>query len=250
MTRSDVQRTLISVYPTELVNSMLTSYEKAVAEYKKQHWQYFGNEIGQFIEVIRRLIEFKLYNKYTPLEKKLPNFNERILIEWENCDVKHAEVYRVIIPRGIYFMYCLRNKRGMIHKNHIDPNRMDASVLLSNAKWVLSEIFRQVSTMSFEETEAIVNSIMTKESTIIWDNGKILRVLDTKMASKDKIICLLYMKEKMTDLEIQKSIEYKNWSDFKKILKSLHKSKLIEYDSPNCILSPLGVEFAEKILSA
>ena len=249
MTRSDIQKVLTTAYPAELVDSMLTSYEDALAEYKKEHWQYFGNEIGQFVEVARRMIEYQLDNSYTPLADKLSNFNERILTAWENYDSKFSEVYRIVIPRCLYSMYCLRNKRGMIHKSHIDPNRMDATILLSNTKWVLAELFRQVSTMSFEETEAVINSIMVKETSIVWDTGSCLRILDTKMSSKDQVICLLYMRDKMTDVELQKSIEYKNTSNFKQILRALHKSKLIEYSAPNCILSPLGMERAEILYS-
>ena len=78
MTRSDIQNVLTAVYPLELVDSMLTSYENALAEYKKEHWQYFGNEIGQFVEVARRMVEYQLDNRYTPLAKKLKNFNEEI----------------------------------------------------------------------------------------------------------------------------------------------------------------------------
>ena len=76
-----------------------------------------------------------------------------------------------------------------------------------------------------------------------------MRILDTKMSSKDQVICLLYMRDKMTDVELQKSIEYKNTSNFKQILRALHKSKLIEYSAPNCILSPLGIERAEILYS-
>lgn len=249
MTRSDIQKVLTTVYPTELVDSMLTSYENALAEYKKEHWQYFGNEIGQFVEVARRMIEYQLDNRYTPLADKLSNFNERILTAWENYDSKFSEVYRIVIPRCLYLMYCLRNKRGMIHKSHIDPNRMDASVLLSNTKWVLAEIFRQVSTMSFEETEEIVNSIMCKESSIVWDTGNCLRILDTKMSCKNKVLCLLYMKDGQSDADLQKSTEYKNTTEFKRVLKALHKEKLIEYTDSKCILSPTGLMEAEILLT-
>lgn len=249
MTKSDIKNTLTTVYPTELVESMLTSYENALTEYKKEHWQYFGNEIGQFVEVARRMIEYQLDNRYTPLADKLANFNERILTAWENYDSKFSEVYRIVIPRCLYSMYCLRNKRGMIHKSHIDPNRMDASVLLSNTKWVLAEIFRQVSTMSFEETEEIVNSIMRKESSIVWDTGDGLRILDTKMSCKNKVLCLLYMKDGQLDTDLQKSTEYKNTTEFKRVLRSLHKEKFIEYSDSKCILSPMGLIEAETLLT-
>ena len=249
MTKSEIKNVLMTVYPDELVDALLTSYENALAEYKKEHWQYFGNEIGQFVEVARRMIEYQLDNHYTPLADKLANFNERILTAWENYDSTFSEVYRIVIPRCLYSMYCLRNKRGMIHKSHIDPNRMDASVLLSNTKWVLAEIFRQVSTMSFEDTESIVDSIMCKETSIVWDTGNCLRVLDPKMSCKNKVLCLLYIKDGQLDVELQKSIEYKNTTEFKRVLRTLHREKLIEYIDSKCLLSPIGLIQAEVLLT-
>lgn len=249
MTRSDIQNILVATYPVELIDAMLTSYENALREYRKSNWQYFGNEVGQFVEVARRIIEYQLNSTYTPLTEKLSIFNEKVLTLYEQHDKSISEVYRVIIPRCLYLMYCIRNKRGMIHKSQISPNKMDASLLLANMKWVFAELFRVVSTMSFEETEFAVNAIMNKETTIVWNTGSVLRVLDTRMVSKDKILCLLYMRDGATDIELQKSIEYKNFSDFKKILKILHQDKLIEYDAPKCFLSPLGIERAEILLS-
>lgn len=249
MTRSDIQNVLMATYPAELIDSMLTSYENALREYRRGNWQYFGNEVGQFVEVVRRLIEYQLDATYTPITDKLSIFNERVLTAHEQHDKSISEVYRVIIPRCLYSMYCIRNKRGMIHKSQISPNKMDASLLLANMKWVLAELFRMVSTMSFEETETIINSIINKETTVIWNTGTVLRVLDTKMVSKDKVLCLLYMKDGATDVELQKATEYKNFSDFKKILRALHRDKLIEYDAPKCLLSPLGIERAEILLS-
>ena len=249
MRRSDIQNIMATTYPKELVDSLLTSYENAIAEYKKCHWQYFGNEVGQFVEVARRIIEYQLDSSYTPLTNKLANFNERILTMWENYDSKFSEVYRIIIPRCLYSMYCLRNKRGMIHKNHIDPNKMDATVLLSNTKWVLAEFFRQASTMSFEETEGVVDSIMYKETSVIWDTGNCLRILEPKMSCKNKVLCLLYIKDGQQDVELQNSIEYKNTTEFKRVLRTLHKDKLIEYSNSKCFLSPVGLSQAEDLLT-
>lgn len=249
MTRSDIQVSLEHVYPSELAESLLTNYENSLREFKKENWQYFGNEIGQFIEVSYRMIEFQLEGEYTPLAKKLPIFNERVLTKWENCDSTYAEVYRIIIPRCLYAMYCIRNKRGMIHKTHINPNRMDATILLNDTKWILSEFFRLASTKSFEETEEIIESIMCKETSLIWDTGVGLRILDTKMNAADKVISLLYIHDSQTDTELQNAIEYRNITAFKKILKNLHKNRLIEYDNSKCMISPLGIKRAEMIIS-
>jgi hypothetical protein len=247
--KSDIISVLEVVHPHELADSLLTNYENALSEYKKSNWMYFGNEIGQFIEVARRIIEHQLDSKYTPLSDMLKIFNEKVLLEWENHNSEYPEVYRVIIPRCLYAMYCLRNKRGMIHKNHIDPNKMDATVLLGNTKWVLAELFRIASMLPFEDTEAVINAIMSKETSIVWDVGNCLRILDTKMCSKNKVLCLLYIRDGQTDTELRNSIEYKNVSDFKKLLKSLHKNKFIEYSNSKCLISPVGIDVVEKLLS-
>lgn len=249
MTRSDIQIILEATYPLELVESILTSYENALAEYKKGHWQYFGNEIGQFIEVSRRIIEYQIGGKYTPLTDKLSVFNERVLADIEGHSATISEVYRIVIPRILYAMYCLRNKRGMIHKSHIDPNKMDATVLLGNTKWVLSELFRLASTLPFEETSAAIDSIMSRETSVIWDTGSSLRILDTKMHTKDKILCLLYIRDNQSEAELRNSTEYKNSSVFRKHLKALHKEKLIEYSEEKCMLSPVGILRAESLLN-
>ena len=248
MTRSDIQTVLESVYPHELAESLLTNYENALREFKKGNWGYFGNEIGQFIEVSYRMIEFQLTKNYTSIANKLPNFNERILNTWENYGSAYDEVYRIIIPRCLYAMYCIRNKRGMIHRNHIDPNKMDANILLNNAKWILAEFFRLSSILSFEETERIIDSIMCKENSLIWDTGSVLRVLDTRMSCADKVLCLLYIRNSQTDTELRNSVEYKNPTQFRRVLKKLHKERMIEYAVPDCKLSPLGIQRAEEIL--
>lgn len=250
MTRSDIQTILEATYPQELVVSLMTSYENAISEYKKCHWQYFGNEIGQFIEVARRVIEYQVNGSYTPLTDKLSIFNEKVLAGFEGNSTTISEAYRVVIPRILYAMYCLRNKRGMIHKSHIDPNKMDATVLLGNTKWVLAELLRMASTLSFQETQEAIDSIMCRETSIIWDIGTSLRILDTKMSAKDKVLCLLYTKNDQSENELRNSIEYKNASEFRKILRTLHKEKLIEYSIEKCSLSPIGIERAELLLSA
>lgn len=249
MTRNEIQTILATIYPAELVDSMLTSYENALREYKKGNWQYFGNEIGQFIEIARRIIEYTLDAAYTPLTEKLPIFSEKILTTYEHHNTSIPEVYRLIIPRILYAMYCLRNKRGMIHKSHIDPNKMDASVLLGNTKWILAEFFRQASTLSFEKTEEIIDSIICRETAIVWNIGSTMRILDTKMSAKDKVLCLLYIKDGQSATDLQNDVEYKNTSNFRMILRKLHNDKLIEFANDICKISPLGMKRAEELLS-
>jgi len=136
----------------------------------------------------------------------------------------------------------------MIHKNHIDPNQMDANYLLYSTKWILAEFFRLTSTKSFCETIEIIDSIINRITSLVWDTGTIIRVLDTKMSCNNQVLCLLYLKNNQTDEELLKAIEYSNSSSFKKNLKLLHKSRYIEYCNSICSISPIGIQKAESLL--
>ena len=69
-----------------------------------------------------------------------------------------------------------------------------------------------------------------------------------RMSCADKVLCLLYTRDNQTDTALRNSVEYKNLTEFKRILKRLHAKRLIEYAAPNCTLSPLGIQRAEEIL--
>ena len=244
---SEVQKSLEMKYPAELCSYVLTSYAKSIAEFRKHNWKYSTNEMGEFIENSFRIIQFMTNETYTPINTRMPIFNQDLLTAFENVSSKINESFRIIIPRVLYSMYCIRNKRGAIHTNGVSPNRMDALLLNNSAKWVLAEFYRLSVNTDFENAEKIINSIMDKEIDIVWDNGKCLRILDTKMTAKNKILCLLYVKNNQNSDSLQASIEYKNKADFKNILKQLHAQRLIEYSNEECILSPQGERLAEKL---
>ncbi|MBR3150035.1 MAG: hypothetical protein IKF64_07685 [Eubacterium sp.] len=245
----DIKQCFKTYYPDELINGIIDNYEKALKQYRLENWQYCGNEIGQFVEIARRMIEYDLTGNYTPLNKKLANFNQTELNKMENASSNIDETFRIIIPRRLHSMYCIRSKRGMIHKGKIDPNKMDASVLLQDAKWILAEFFRMCTSYSIDKSEEIISSIIYKDSPLIWDTGGTLRVLETKMPAKNQVLCLLYTKNSQSDVDLCEAIEYSNFAVFKSsVLKKLHISRLIEYKNGICKLSPLGIQEAEKLL--
>lgn len=244
--KNKIKHELAKCFPIALVNALLNAYLKSLTEYRKGNWQYCINEIGQFIEIARRLIMTQLEGKDFPLTTKLTIFSSAELNRLENFSAK-AEEYRIVIPRVLFMMACLRNKRGGIHPGPISPNKMDARLLLIGVKWVMAELFRLNSEISEQETSDIIEAIVSVEIPLLWNvNGKI-RVLNTKMPVKDKILCLLYGKS-MKEKELRDNIEYQNVTMFKKILKKLHAERLLEYSDDNVTLSPLGQKRAAELL--
>lgn len=242
--RSNLQR-----YDEKLIEELEKNYAKILAQYKYKNWQYFGSEVGQFNEIIYRIIEKELTGKYTPLDQKLPIFNNTVLQKWENsCLLCKDETFRIVIPRVLFSMFCLRNKRGMVHKNEISPNEMDANILLANVKWIISELVRKSQNVDFAVAQDIIAAINTKDLDIIWNFDGKIKVLG-KIPAKQKILILLYVKNKMTDEELRKQLEYANPTQFNKILLDLHKTQLIDYSQHFCILSPIGIKEVEKIMN-
>ena len=70
------------------------------------------------------------------------------------------------------------------------------------------------------------------------------------MTAKDKVLCLLYIKDGQSASELQSNIEYKNTSNFRRILNALHNEKLIEFSNEKCMLSPIGIQKVEMLLGS
>lgn len=235
-------------YDEKLIEELEKIYTKILSQYKYKNWQYFGSEVGQFNEIVYRLVEKELMGKYTPLDKKIPIFNDSVLQTWENSNkICSDETFRVIIPRVLFSMFCLRNKRGMVHKNEISPNEMDANILLANVKWIISELIRKSQNVDFAEAQDIIANINTKDMDLIWNFDGKIKVLGN-MPTKKKVLILLYIKNKMSDDDLRQQLEYTNRTLFNKILLDLHKLQLIDYSQHFCILSPIGIKEVEKIM--
>lgn len=244
-----VKTILETKYPNELSEKFVKLYSDMLLDFRKKDWKNCISNIGQLNEAFYRIIEYELTGNYIALSSQLPKFQSAILDRWENVHNK-PEIFRVIMPRILFGMYCLRNKRGAIHLSNIDPNEIDATVLMQQTKWLLAEIIRINSNLSFDETIELIKQIICKEIDIVWDTGKNIRILKNDLTTLQKVICLLYYKDKQSDKELFENTEYKNFSLFKnKILKNLHQKRLIEYAHHECRISPLGILDAEKLFN-
>lgn len=236
-------------YPEELVKRLVDIYYKSICEYRKNNWQYFGNEVGRFIEIAIRIIEFKTEGKYNELKDRLPIFDERRLKDFEQSKISKNVSFRILIPRQLYSMYTIRNKRGMIHVNEINPNYMDATLMISMEKWVLAEFVRNASNLDYEEVIKMINDIVAKENVLVWIDEDIFKVLDNNVTLDEKILCILYYKNNVSEKELFKLSNYSNISVFRKKLILLDKECKINYNVNKITISPIGINIVEKKLN-
>jgi len=231
-------------------------------ELKKRHarsqfdltWDTPGLTVGKFCESVVRFLQHHLTGTYTHFGKHIPNFPDECRKLIHVPASAGVESLRVIIPRALVFLYTIRGKRGIGHVGgDVDANEIDAAVIVRVCDWIVAELIRVFHDLSLEEAQAIVDGVVERSIPLVWTIGGKKRVLRPELSYPDKTLLLLY-----TDLDfgvliedLFEWVEHSNKTDFKRrVLKSLHNAKRIEWDEDNDIayLSPLGIQFVEEKL--
>ncbi len=232
-------------------NTLGTVIPESYVEIERNHflqsWKASELDAGHFVEAVRRFIELKLFGRYPPIGTALTPLNDVTLKRYENASGEEA--FRLHIPRVLFAMYGIRNKRGVGHLSVVKPNRIDASLILHSAKWVLAEIVRISSTSTPVATERLLEDIIERKLEAIWEIDGIPRVLQDGLKLEDKVLVLLLQRSPQHETELQRSTEYQNASRFGAKLQTLHEERFIERAGGKCSLSPKGSAIAERILA-
>lgn len=237
-----------SGWNVELAVAVITAYKEIERNYVFGKWKPSELDAGHFVEAVRRAIDMELTGSYKPLNKSLAPFNDNEIKRYEQ--LTGHESYRLLIPRALKTIYNLRNKRGVAHISDVNPNEMDATIILYTVKWVLAELIRLKSGLSTEDTQRILEDVVERKNSIVWKHGNITSILDPALKAREQVLVLLYDASPQPLMELQAVIEYKNKANFVKILKRLHADKLIYLNaSGDCFLTPLGIPGAEKIIA-
>lgn len=168
----------------------------------------------------------------------------------ENAPKTFSRSVRIQIPRMLTALYEVRNNRGVGHVGgEVDPNHMDASVVLNMSKWVMAELVRIFHSVDTKTASSIVELLTERELPIIWQVKGKKRILKTGLSMKEKTLLLLYSEPSVSENDLVAWIEHTNTSVYRRdILVKGHKAKLWEYDQGNrtVTLSPLGSNIVEK----
>jgi hypothetical protein len=235
-------------YPSDVVDALISAYTEIESNFALGKWKASELDAGHFVEAARRMLESKLLGSHTPIGTKLPNFTDGELTRYEQAPGSHAEEFRILIPRILKSIYGIRNKRNVAHIGIVSPNEMDATLILYSAKWVLAEFLRQSSGMSVADAQAAVDTVIERRLSLLWKHDGITRVLHD-IETREQILVLLYDENGQAVEKLQAATEYKNVTNFRKILKRLHSARLIEHSANGtCTISPAGIIEAEEII--
>jgi hypothetical protein len=239
---------LKTAYPADVVDALLAAYTEIESNFALGKWKASELDAGHFVEAARRMLETKLFGSHTQIGTTLPYFNDNELKRYEQATGGHADEYRILIPRVLKSIYGIRNKRNVAHVGVVSPNEMDATLILYSAKWVLAEFLRQASGMSLADAQKAVDTIIERRLSVLWKHKGLTRVL-AKIKAPAQVLVLLYDEDNQSEAKLRNAVEYKNASNFRMLLKGLHKNRLIEYGSDgNCMILPPGIIEAERII--
>ena len=119
-------------------------------------------------------------------------------------------------------LYEVRNNRNVGYVGgEVDPNNMDAALVLQTSKWIMAELIRLLHELPIGEAADLVDVLMERETPLIWSvNGK-MRVLDTTLSMKDKTLVLLHATAgTMAERDLVGYIEHSNASVFRRDIRS------------------------------
>ena len=243
---SRAHKILVTASDASLANALLATFKEVERNYFLRSWKTSELDSGHFVESVRRFIDCRLSGSYTPIGTTLSNFNSVELRRLENA--MGSEAYRLHIPRALLTIYGLRNKRGVGHLGLVSPNYLDATLIVATCKWILGEILRAESTLTFDETAAVVDAIVERPVPGLWDAGSTRRILAEGLSLRQQILFLLLAESPQHTDRLIASTGYSNVAYFKKLLRTLHDERRIELSSDGaCYLSPTGHKEAEQV---
>ncbi|MHB1000609.1 MAG: hypothetical protein ACYC27_15320 [Armatimonadota bacterium] len=116
---------------------------------------------------------------------------------------------------------------------------------------MLSELIRLSTLSSPDEAHRLTNQVLERQVDIIWEDDGIFMVLDNTLTASERVLVCLYKRDRILLEELQDRVSYQNKPRFKRMIQELQRQKLLALTTDDfCMLSPLGVIEAEKLIDA
>ncbi|MGH9612658.1 MAG: hypothetical protein ACRD4P_06225 [Bryobacteraceae bacterium] len=178
------------------MDELLEAYVEAKRNFYLGGLRLSAVEGGRFCEAAFRILEEATTGKFTPLGKQIDV--EKLRDRLANLpSAEYNDSIRLHIPRALRVVYDIRNKRDAAHlADNIDPNLQDSSLVIYSLDWVLAEFVRLYHTVSANEAQGIVESLVTRRAPVVQDFAGFLKVLNPALPAGDYALVLLYQRGK------------------------------------------------------
>jgi hypothetical protein len=241
----------LSGIPAGLRTPLLAAYEEIVVNFRQARWEPSELNGGKLCEIVYTILSGYVdgaFAKKPSGPRNMPDACRAL----EKAPKSFPHSVRILMPRMLIALYDVRNNRGVGHAGgDVDPNHMDAVVVLQMSKWLVAELVRIFHGVDTTTAAQIVDALVEREVPIVWavDEDR-KRILSPKMSRPDKTLLLLYQTPGPVKEETLAGwVEHPKLKEYRAdVLRPQHKAKRIEYDQEKGLvhLSPLGVRYVEE----
>ncbi|MCW5887050.1 MAG: hypothetical protein KIT07_02890 [Anaerolineales bacterium] len=244
---------LLASIPEGIRNELITTYNEILRNYRERRWEPSELNGGKLCEIIFTIIRGAVDGSIPNKASKPPNMVDACRALEQLPASTFSRSIRVQIPRMLLALYEIRNNRNVGHVGgEVNPNEMDALVVVEMSKWLLAELVRVFHRIDIAQAAKAVSSIVEKTTPLIWQVGDKYRVLDVTLTIKQKTLLLAYQSlGQVLESDLLVWVEQPNASVYRRdVLRPLHAEKMIEYNQIDhtVIISPLGIQEVENNL--
>lgn len=234
--------------PPSLRDELLRAFSQIVKNYRERRWEPSELNGGKLCEVAYSIAKGYVDGAYPKKATKPRNMVDAC--KALEGGTRQERSMRIQVPRMIVALYEVRNNRNVGHVGgDVDPNHMDALVVLQMAKWIVAEFVRVLHDVDVDDAAETVEALVERETPMIWEVNGTRRVLDTTLSMRDKSLVLLHASDGVVaERDLVSWVEHTNPSVYRRdVLRKAHTARLVEYDAEQrtVAISPLGIELVE-----
>jgi hypothetical protein len=240
----------LAAIPSGLRLPLIAEYQSIVQNYSEHRWSPSELSGGKFCEIVFAILDGHAKGTYAVSPSKPGDFVGACRKLEQNKHVPRS--FQILIPRLLPTLFELRNNRGVGHAGgDVDPNHMDATLVLTSCNWVMSELVRVYHNLQPKEAQSLVDSLVERRIPLIWEGDDVRRVLDPNMKLRSQVLLLLSTSiGKGATSDLLKWTGNKNRSYFGKLLRQMHSERLLELaiDEVQAQILPPGSAKAAEII--
>lgn len=243
--------TALSAIPDGLRDPLLAEYQSIIQNYLEHRWSPSELSGGRFCEIVYTILDGYVSGTYAASPSKPRDFVSACRALESKATT--AKSFQILIPRTLPALYEIRNNRGVGHVGgDVDPNHMDATFVVSAANWIMAELVRVFHSLTTSEAQKVVDALAERTIPIVWEGNGVKRVLKTSLNLKQQTLVLIGSSAlPVTYAQLVEWTEYTNKTYFKKMLRGLHKERLIEFGKDETVtLLPPGAKAVAEIVKA
>lgn len=241
---------LLSAISPALRDPLFIEFNSIVQNYLEGRFSPSELSAGLYCEIVYTILAGFASGTYASRPTKPRDFVSACRALESNASGPRS--FQILLPRLLPALYEIRNNRGVGHTGgDVDSNLMDATAVVTIAKWTLAELIRVFHTVTPHEAQRIVDSVAEIIVPLVWTDGVIKRVLDTALKLGQRILVLLSSCPAGAAIsDLREWIEPDDEAYFRRALRKLHNERFVELNERSNLvrLLPPGAKSVAKLL--